>query len=136
MTKNAYIVWKEEYSVGHDELDVHHQRMFTIINDLYDALITRASPSQLTALFRSASDYAQMHFQAEEDVMRAAQYPGLAAHQKAHRLYIQRLEGLLPGALSSPTDLSSDLLRFLKEWLVNHILKMDQAYAGHLEKGQ
>ena len=127
-----YIVWKDEHSVGHKELDAHHRQMFTTINELYESIRTHASSTLISALFRKALDYGLMHFQAEEAVMNKVQYSGLTAQTIAHQSYTRRLENLLQGSVLKPDQLSHDVLQFLKDWWLNHILKMDRAYVPYI----
>ena len=129
MAGATFIVWKDEYLVGHDELDTHHRRMFTIMNSLYHAMTTEEAKSQLTSLFQSALGYAHLHFQVEESVLRSAQYPHLTEQEKTHQAYVKKLTDLVQPFLGTPQSLSLDVLQFLKEWWFNHILKMDKAYA-------
>ena len=134
MARNLYIIWKDEYSVSHDELDRHHQYLFTVINELYEAMGSSSPSAKITLLLKNALEYAQMHFEAEEKVMSLAQYPHLVEQENAHRTYARRVEELMSQSRVTPSVLSEDLLLFLKEWWLNHILKMDKAYAPYLKK--
>ena len=132
MTGTIFIVWKDEYRVGHDELDTHHSRMLAIINSLHHAMTTDEAESQLVSIFRSVLDYGQMHFKVEESILRKVQYPNLREHEEMHQAYVQRVTGLMQEHLATSHSLSLDVLQFLKEWWLNHILKMDKAYAPYL----
>lgn len=126
------IVWKEDYVVGHEELDQHHRTMFTIINDLYARMIGGASDHELRVLFKKALAYAQMHFNREEDILRGLNYPSLDAQQKAHRTYLERVKALAGPTPGSDRSVAFDMLEFLKEWWLDHILGMDRGYAPFL----
>ena len=134
MAKTPYIVWKDEYRVSHNTLDRHHQHMFTLINSLYDAMGTPSLKTEVPRLLKNVLDYARVHFEAEEKVMESVQYSGLADQEQAHRTYTRRLEELIRQNRANPDTLSQDLLLLLKEWWLNHILRMDKAYAPFLNK--
>jgi hemerythrin len=55
------------------------------------------------------------------------QRPKLKAQEEAHRAYTLRLQELLRQSIAKPHVLSLDVLQFLKEWWLNHILKIDRA---------
>lgn len=128
MTSAQFIVWKDEYRVGHRTLDNHHATMFKLINNLYSAMSDNASVSDLDVLFGEAVAYAKMHFAKEESILCALEYPYLEAQQKAHKKYLREIESLLQRAVAARA-ISEDMLHFLKDWWLNHILKMDKAYA-------
>jgi hemerythrin-like metal-binding protein len=132
MTGASFIVWKDDYLVGHDVLDMHHRRMLAIINSLYHAMAADEAESQLASLFQGVVDYGQMHFQAEESILRKVEYPNLREHEAMHQAYVQRVGGLMRERVVTPHNLSLDVLQFLKEWWLNHILEMDKAYAPYL----
>lgn len=133
MTNLPYIVWKDGYSVGHNELDAHHHHMFTIINELYEAIGRSTSDKSVTALLKEAHEYSQRHFEAEEDLMRQAHYSGLEEQQGAHRGYVRTLARLAHEAVLNPSAPSEDLLHFLKEWWLYHIRTMDMNYVPFLK---
>ena len=91
-----------------------------------------ASSQELSLLFRKALAYAQSHFDFEEGLLRDSHYPHLLEQEQAHRNYLQQVEALVQPAPGSHKAISMDMLQFLKDWWLNHILKMDRAYAPFL----
>jgi hemerythrin-like metal-binding protein len=134
MNKTPYIIWEDDYLVGNDEMDMHHNRMFGIINDLYEMMRDSASGSNVTDLLKRTLEYAQMHFVAEETLIGSTQYPGLEEQRQAHRGYVRALTKLVNENALSENALAEDLLHFLKEWWLNHILRMDMNYVPFLRK--
>lgn len=112
---------------------MHHACMFKIINDLFEATRNASINPDVLILFKEAREYAQMHFNAEEYLMREVQYPGLLDQIQAHRSYIQMILSIEQEDRSNPKALSEDLLHFLKEWWLDHILKMDMNYVPFLK---
>lgn len=133
MTKTPYIIWNDRYSVGHDEMDSHHRKIFSLINELYESMKT-LSGTQLETLLEALWDYSRVHFQAEEDLLRFAEYPGLAEQENAHRNYERRLQSLVSQTRGDYRSFAEDYLCFLREWWLNHILKMDACYADYVRK--
>lgn len=87
-------------------------------------------------LIKEAYEYSQRYFEAEEDLMRLAKYPGLEWQRRAHRGYLWTLARLAREDLLKPPALSKDLLHFLKEWWLKHILTMDMNYVPLLKEVQ
>ena len=69
------------------------------------------------------------HFTAEEALMRCMNYPQLDAHKDEHKLFITRVAEEKERA-QRLEQISLDMMYFLKDWLVDHILVSDRSYAG------
>ena len=71
----SLIVWKDEYGVGHLQLDAHHRRLIEIINTLYETTATGASEEQVVETMKELDGHARLHFRAEEDALDVVGYP-------------------------------------------------------------
>jgi hemerythrin len=133
MTNSSFIVWKEEYEVGHPKFDRHHRRLIEIINRLYNAVSTGASNESLDPIFRDLDDYGKLHFQAEEDLLEATHCPVYEEQRRAHAAYIREFAELRIASFSPAGSTSQEMLEFLKKWWLGHVLVMDKKYSGCLE---
>jgi hemerythrin-like metal-binding protein len=125
-----YIVWKDYYSVGHPLLDLQHQQIIQIINDLHEAIEQgidyRLVKPMLDQLFR----YTVNHFKEEEQLMQACGYSELAPHKQLH----DRLRTKVSDLRDNYTLVTGrDLVQFLKEWWIGHIQSEDKKYSPYLE---
>jgi len=127
-----FIVWKDEYEVGHWELDAHHRHLIDVINSLYESATAGASEAQLDETVREMDAYARRHFQAEEEALAAVAYPRLASQQKAHGAYVRKVNELKRSFFLPSGGLSQEILHFLKDWWLTHILTMDKQYSSYL----
>jgi hemerythrin len=128
MSLLLYISWTEEFSVGSGILDRQHQTLFDLINKLYMSMSSGNSQNTASSVISELNEYAQTHFKEEERIMRESSFPELSLQEKAHRLFIQEVTKLEIQTRSYYSDVSYDVLKFLKEWLTNHILHMDRRY--------
>ncbi len=128
MSALLYISWKEEFSVGARILDTQHQTLFDLINKLYGSMNSRNAQNTASSVINELNKYAQTHFKEEERIMRESNFPELSLHQEAHRSFIEEVTKFEIQDRSYHSDASYDILRFLKEWLINHILHMDRQY--------
>jgi hemerythrin len=126
--RKQLITWSDEYSVGMSEIDAQHKVLFDVLNRLWAAIIRRADQDEMLAIVSELEKYTIAHFAAEEVFMKSIDYADLAEHNKAHRMFVDRLAAEKKVVLAGGS-LSLDLLKFLKDWLANHILVSDQAYA-------
>lgn len=126
------IEWKQEYETGLAEVDADHRDLVGLVNLLESALDDRAvDPGPILLALRG---YVHSHFRREEAIfLHDAHYPPAdrAAHLAQHEAFrseVQKVDARFrsdPGAL----DLV-DLHAFLRDWLVNHILRTDKDFAA------
>ena len=78
------------------------------------------------------ADQTREHFKHEEALMRAIDYPELAAHRSEHALllaeYVEMVRDLDRQATS---HLDAETLAALQHWLVGHMVGADREYANH-----
>ncbi len=123
------VTWQNAYSLGIPEIDEQHKTLFELINELWDALVKRSPVESQLLVIEGLEHYTIAHFAAEETFMRVIKYPKFDAHKQTHDKFVQRIAEEKTRLLAG-NGLSLDVLYFLKDWLVNHILVDDQDYAG------
>ncbi|MBZ0254621.1 bacteriohemerythrin, partial [bacterium] len=130
--KDVFIQWSDSMSVNQHEIDQQHKRLFELVNQLYDAMKAGQGTNNLSRILKELIRYTKNHFSAEEQYMEKAGYPKLEAHKKIHEGFAMKVLEFQRAFESGEVVLSQDILDFLKEWLVNHIMKQDQEYAPYL----
>lgn len=128
----ALITWDQSYSVKVKRCDEDHQKLFALLNALYDAMRVGQGRSVLQQIVGELSAYTQTHFQAEEALMEKAKYPALPAHRLEHQRFVARVTEFQKDLNGSTGGNSVAVLEFLKDWLAKHIKKLDQSYSSHL----
>ncbi len=130
------IEWNNEYCIGHPEIDEQHQEWVKIINELHDKLLDEQE-KQLGLLTNKSLvamlSYCEMHFKFEENYMEEIGYPAFAEHKVMHEKFMESVVDLFEKHMSNEVLLlNSQLMKILKNWLVQHILEEDakiQAFA-------
>lgn len=130
----ALITWNETYSVGVKELDTHHQKLVTIINELHDAMRVGKSKEVLTPILQRLAEYTVFHFASEEKYMNNFNYPGYQAHKSEHDRFVAKVTQFQSDLASGKVLFSMELMTFLKDWLIKHIQGMDQQYTTCLNQ--
>lgn len=126
--------WTPECSVNVAQFDKQHQHLFFLINDLNTAMRARRGKIVVGNIVLALIAYTKEHFTAEEAAMRRTAYPKLAEHYQEHCQFTARVSEFEAAYKSGNALISIDVLHFLSDWLQNHILKSDKAYADHLNK--
>jgi len=130
----ALMTWNSSYSVGVKALDSQHTVLFDILNDLHSAMIKGQAQAMTGPLLRKLVDYTRTHFSAEEKMLTASSYPGLANHRILHRDLMKQVEDYSARFERGEITLNLKLLNFLSDWLTNHIKKVDHEYGPWLNE--
>ena len=125
---NALISWQENFSLGLEAIDEQHKSLVDIINRIWQSIVEKSEKSVVFSLIEELERYTFAHFAAEETFMRVTGYPHFDRHKQEHQAFISRVSEEKRRALSTG-NLSLDLMHFLRDWLVNHILLSDKHYA-------
>jgi len=103
--------------------DAQHQVLF----ELLDLLREPASGDDVLHRLR---DYTETHFTLEEHYRGALDFPGTAAHGRAHRKFRLHIDSLLdknsPGELFHDDSVRQAVATYLTEWLKLHVFGIDK----------
>ena len=130
------IQWRDYYSVGDSSIDQQHQKVIEMINWLYEVIWQGGDRNLLPTLMRRISEYTVSHFEAEEKAMREAGFPGFATHKEIHDKLADQTRDMLFGSLQADGPDVRDVLRFLKQWWINHITGDDKEYVSYLKNAR
>jgi hemerythrin len=130
----ALMNWNNSYSVGVQAIDGQHNVLFDIINELHGAMMKGQAQGLTGPLLRKLLDYTNTHFKGEEAMMASAKYPGLAAHKVKHVELIKQVEDYCARHEKGEITLNLHLLNFLRDWLTNHIQKVDMEYSPWMKE--
>ncbi len=124
--------WTERYSVNIAAIDDQHKRLFTIINELNDALAHGEGAAVAEPVLQKLVDYAQVHFAAEEALLEEYKVPATGAHRAEHDKFTQSMAKFRKDFQAGKSGVSVSLMLFLQAWLKEHILVNDKACIGFL----
>jgi len=126
------IAWSDEFSVDIQEIDEQHKCLVSLINKLYEALARRDKEATIAEVFDELVRYTRVHFSVEECLMRMFAYEGYEQHKRIHDKIVDRVELLHAQFKAGDQSVGMELLYFLKNWLMDHIQRVDKSFAGHL----
>ncbi|MHB0935512.1 MAG: bacteriohemerythrin [Armatimonadota bacterium] len=129
--------WSDDLAVGIREIDDQHKELIARVNALGKAMQEGRGQQEIGGILAFLQEYVVTHFGSEEQYMTRHNYPGLAAHQLQHHMFVSSFTGLKrqyeqQGASSS---LLLHLFNRVCEWLVNHIKNTDQLF-GQFARGK
>ncbi len=127
----AYINWQENFSVNVEEIDKQHKMLVEMINALHSAMLSNKAQESQKLTVKMMIDYAAQHFALEEKYMKQFSFPGYRLHKEEHDRFSAKAHDLQERMNKAGFVLSLEILNFLRDWLRDHILKVDKAYSSH-----
>jgi hemerythrin len=124
----SLVSWSETLSVGIEKIDKEHRGLVDLINLLHSEMLAGKGKDVLGDVLAKLVTYTKTHFATEETLFRAHAYPQAEPHKKEHELLTQKVLELQRDFNAGKVVLSIPVLHFLRDWLQNHIQKMDMAY--------
>lgn len=127
------IEWKPFMSVGNLQIDAQHKKLINTINTLYLMVLDKTDQGQLANILHELKSYTVTHFATEETIFEAMHYPEKSTHIAEHKDFIKQLDKFQEKNQQNPTHLGLEIHKFLEDWLVDHLIKIDQQYSTHFQ---
>ena len=129
------MTWNGALATGHADIDEQHRKLIALANRLNESIQRGAGRHGIVSVLDELISYTAFHFEFEENLMKKANYPDFFRHQQEHKKLVSDVLSH-KARFDSGEALSSELLTFLRDWLVNHIMKTDKVLAKELRTSQ
>jgi len=132
----ALINWNDNLSVKVKKFDQDHQKLISLINGLNDGMMQGKGKDVLGEILNELIIYTRTHFKAEERCFAKFGYPKADSHKEEHDAFVKKVSDFKDGFERGEISLTIAVMRFLKDWLQNHINGTDKNYSQFFnEKG-
>lgn len=125
----AFINWDDSLSVKVTEIDMQHQKLVSIINELNEAMRQGKGKDVLAKIVNGLISYTTTHFNAEEKYFDRFGYPEKDSHKKEHVAFVQKVSDFKVGFEKGKLTLTIEIMNFLSNWLQKHIKGADKQYS-------
>jgi hemerythrin len=122
------MTWTSQYATSVPEIDEHHQTIITQLNTLHDQMKQGKGKQEIISTLEFLTTYTKMHFAAEEKLMQTYNCPVAELNKQQHAEFLQKVVNFgtrFDNEGASPT-LTLAIQHELTDWILNHILKIDQ----------
>jgi hemerythrin len=121
---------KPNYYTGIELVDREHKKLFDIAESAYQLLKNDFIPDkydEAVNLLNELIDYTKTHFADEEKYMEEIGYRRILSQKVMHKEFIDKLDSIdMKEVDEDPVHAINEIIKFLNDWLVEHILKMDK----------
>ncbi len=131
------IVWNDTLVTGIEKIDEQHQILVNLFNEANAKLTVNNNAEFLEQITRDLLSYALYHFEAEEELMQKYGYTedkieDVDNHIRQHRSFSTKVVAVRNDIKAGILISREELLSFLNNWLINHILNTDKRLAAFL----
>jgi len=119
--------WSGDYSLNIPAIDNEHKLLISIVNDIEHGLHhhSHLRTQVISESMQRLSNYIRTHFESEERFMRALNYPEFEEHKAQHAELLEKLDRFEARLKSGGQAFNEEMLLFLKDWLLRHIILHD-----------
>ena len=111
-------------------VDKEHETLFDLVRQTYELVHDEFRVDKfddIIEIIEELRDYTIKHFADEERYMKGINYDGLAEQVAAHTAFVEKLNNIDFDEIDRDQEDALDkLIKFLLNWLVQHILKVDK----------
>jgi hemerythrin-like metal-binding protein len=126
------ISWKSCYDIGIATFDDEHHQLVGAINQLYGAMREKRADVTLEGLLQDLIHYTEIHFAHEEEVMDRYRFDAVDLHCSEHRQLVDKIKQFQQDLKQGKERLSAEVMTFLRNWLLDHIVETDMALGRFL----
>jgi hemerythrin len=128
------IEWTDSFSVGVALFDAQHRQLIDMLNKMIKDSAATTRSETVADVLTDMTNYAQEHFKSEEDLMIEHGYPHLDEHRHQHHGFQEKAARLCFATVKGQTSVPQELLEYLQQWLIRHILQADMAFKPFFEQ--
>lgn len=133
------IEWSDKMTTGVPEVDSQHRFLVDTLREANSRLLNDHESALLGEIAKDLLTYAIMHFETEENLMKrygyAEAFPELAKiHVAQHRDFSHQVVAVCDNLREGRQVSRIEVLKYLNEWLRNHVLGIDQKLAAFVRE--
>ena len=127
------IEWNAQYNLGITMIDDQHQWLVNLYNKI-DSAKSRNQPAEILGTYmKGLLHYTRFHFNAEENELRKINYNQFVEHKAFHEKFIISINQYLEQFDEGNEAVVNQVLQYLREWLLNHIMREDKKYVPFMK---
>ena len=127
------VAWKPSMETGDPLVDEQHRGLVALFNELL-AAEEQGDSGRVPGALEQLSEYAVVHFTAEERLMEEHAYPrdAVEAHVAEHQALRSRTRDLVLEYRAGSVTTVVPIVEFMNAWLTEHIDQSDRRLVAHV----
>lgn len=126
--------WNDSFKLGIEELDEQHEKLIDMLNSFYESIQHDDSEREIEKALFTLASFAKYHFHGEEEMMEKHSFPGIRQQKLKNQEVRDKLAGLKEDFEKEGTNVQSEILKYMKSWIQNHVNEHIRTYAPYLKE--
>lgn len=128
------IEWQPDFATGVAIIDDQHRVLIKMLNEASVELTDRSPIEDFSRIVQGLLSYAGYHFQTEGKLMSDHGYAAADSevHLSQHQAFAEKVVAVQAGLKAGQRIAKADLVKFLTDWLADHILNTDKKLGAFL----
>lgn len=118
--------------LGHEGIDAQHRQIFAWLDEIEVAHREGQGYALISRTLNRLKRYADDHFALEEQLMLEVGYPRYQEHRRQHNQLSAQVWGLANDFEAEEPVLSIEVIMLLRQWLLEHINRMDADIVNYM----
>ncbi|TAN77957.1 MAG: bacteriohemerythrin, partial [Magnetospirillum sp.] len=119
--------WSDAWVTGHPVIDADHKMLVQYVCDLHSAMMEGRAREGVGDLLGKLLSYTQEHFTREEGIWQKGGLSTIGEHKSVHSNLMRKVEQFRQDFMAGNTELTTDVMMFLRGWLIDHVFRSDKA---------
>lgn len=130
------MIWRDSFALGIPVIDMQHKELFSRLDELVESTMKNNGAATMGEMVTFLEHYALEHFATEEALMEKTAYPELAEHRLMHQEFKKELAFIQHELNDTTSDhhIVTNLIGYLCDWLIGHVLEVDQHMGEYLQR--
>ncbi len=111
--------WNDKLGVNISIIDEEHKGLIRIMNKAIAAKQHRNDLDEISKLLKELTMFALKHFSTEETYMVKFNYPEFKNHKQEHHNFSTKMITYCNRVIEGEYQIASEIIEYLKQWLVN-----------------
>jgi hemerythrin-like metal-binding protein len=121
------------FMFGIEKIDSEHRHLIGIFN-LMSKKAKQKESADFKKIVEELEEYSCYHFNTEETLMKKANFAEIDEHVAQHQIFRQKIENFKTSILFGSSTLQSEIVDFLRKWLLKHIMEYDTKYVPSIKE--
>lgn len=127
-----HLTWRTAYASGNKSIDREHQGLFAIANALLCAMLSKNSAEDINRILHLLIGEITVHFQHEESIIAAAEFPGLKDHRDLHTVILDKARQMSQEFAAGTLEIGSVFQFLAHDVVARHMLVADYEFFPYL----
>jgi hemerythrin-like metal-binding protein len=128
------VAWSDDFLTGNKSVDMQHKELVTMVNEFHAGVRTGGVMARVFFIkaIQCSVQYIKTHFTNEEELMQRGKYPAFDEHKRQHETFIAEVARQVHDIETEGNPDPADFVKFLTDWISNHIAVSDKKLAPYI----